>query len=362
MSDATGPLAPHVVLLHGRGATPPSAISYWYGANGLLTGVRTWWLAPYDDGGYPVDHYDLRRRVTGATGDWTSLGSTTDLTAYDRTVPGNGSYDYQVRAANRVGAGPWATASASLATAGVVVDGETTSGAPRALYLLSGDNEYPAAVAMTGPVTYDHEDPAVSPGGGELVYARSTKPGTGADGEYDLWLSSVGQTFGATPAVATQLTALPGAERDPAVSPDGATVAFTHVATDGSRSVWLVPSRGGGSPTLLLAGAANPAWTPDGAAVVVEDTSGGQLEEVPVAGGDPEPVAGTVGGTDPAVSRTGTIAFIDEFGNLDELTPGTRTPTGTSWVRRRTATRRTPRTVICSSPRPAARAGAASRT
>jgi hypothetical protein len=324
LATPDGPLAPHLVMLRGRGADVPKPV-WGLQAHGMLAGVRISWTKPTDDGGYPVDGYDVQRRPLGTTGSWTTLGTTQDVKLYDATADDTSSFDYRVRAVNKVGGSTWTTRSASLATTGVVVDAETGTDKPRALHLVSAVNGSPPAVPMSGTVTHDHADPAVSSGGSKLVYSRSTNAGLGEDGEYDLWLSTIANTFGPTQATPTRLTDMGGAELDAAVSPDASTVAFTHVDASGP-SVWVMPIAGG-PPVRLAVQAADPAWLPAGEALVVEDTTGGMLRVVPVDGGAPTVRDGTQGATDPVVSRDGALAFVDRDGNLAEIAEGASVPT-----------------------------------
>lgn len=326
MAEATAELAPHVVPLRGRGAVVPDAPLGLY-PHDMLAGVQVYWRAPYETGGYPVDRYEVQRRPADGTSRWAQSGTTTALNVYDAAVAEGEYFDYRVRAVNAVGPGPWITVQgASLATAGVVVEGETAGAGGRALYLVSAVNGWPPAVPMTAQPTHRHSDPVVSAGGTRLVYSRSTSAGPGDDGEIDLWRTSVPAMFGATPVAPTRLTDLAGSELDAAFSPDASRVAFTHVGSDGASSVWLVPTTGG-APVLLVGQAADPTWTPSGDAVVVEDPAGGPLRVVPVDGGGPVTWDGTQGGTDPAISRGGSLAFVDGDGNLAEIGPGELVPT-----------------------------------
>jgi dipeptidyl aminopeptidase/acylaminoacyl peptidase len=80
----------------------------------------------------------------------------------------------------------------------------------------------------------------------------------------DLWTVEVGST------TATRVTNDEANERDPTVSPDGATIAF-YSTRSGSQDIWLVGAAGGSAPRALTKGAMTeddtrfePAWSPDG--------------------------------------------------------------------------------------------------
>ena len=329
----TMPPAPTGLRTPGTGATVPAAptapTSYRF-----VVGDELVWQ-PGDDGGLPITSYDVGRRASGSTDDWSVIGTTNgpDPTFLVRS-PTDGM-EYAVRAVNEVGAGPWGPAGQPLPKLGVdnlVVSDRTDplyNGAPQRLVLLSGSDEADAPnLPSSLPTGYDYRTPAASPGATDVVYARSTVPGSSTDHEYDLYTSSVLDLFGDTTPTPTQLTSLPGTERDPAYSPDGTAVAFTHATNndfygplDVDASVWTVPASGG-TPVQLMADAAQPVWTPDGKDLIVVRTSGpGGLVEVPVDGAPPIDVANTAGALHPAIGPDGSLAYVSG-GDVVVLAPG----------------------------------------
>ncbi|MGZ4459095.1 MAG: choice-of-anchor D domain-containing protein [Nocardioidaceae bacterium] len=319
-SDASGPIAPVMVTLDGWGATPPTAPSG--SARGTIGAALGWWSPP-GDGGRPVLSYDVQRRPTGGA-TWTALTTVAagpNPSFVDRTI-GTNAYDYRVRAVNEVGPGPWVQIGLTGLTAGsraVVVSGSTSATGPRGLFQVDGDQGWAPYIPLTSDPQHDYRTPAVSPGGTRL--AVSVSSGDGSNGEYDLWSGTL-----ANPA-ARQLTSMPGAESDPAFSPDAAQIAFTHVAPDGSRSVWVVPALGGAA-RLVRAAAADPAWMPDGSHLVMEDRSASDqpLLSVDVTTGASAPLANTEAGSQPAVSRAGAVAYVDAAGRVLEIPAGQAQP------------------------------------
>ncbi len=120
---------------------------------------------------------------------------------------------------------------------------------------------------------------------------------------------------GALPEVLPrQVTTGPGPESDPAISPDGESVAF--VATiEGRTDLWIVDAAGG-RPLRLTEGpepAASPAWHPDGRTIFyvsgIEEAA--EIRKVPRFGGPPQTVVRNA--RDPAVSPDGrSLAFVRE--------------------------------------------------
>ena len=323
--DATGALAPVYVPLDGFGATVPDAP---YGFLSTTIGaVLPWTSEARYDGGLPITSYDLQRRIHGTTS-WSALGSTpagagaklsyVDQSAVDGTV-----YDYRARAVNEVGPGAWnvlgSTNGAETATRALVVSGSTGKSGPRGLFQLSRDSWHAPLIALTDDPAHDYRDPAAAPAGSRLAVSVST--GDGSDGEYDLWSGTLAQPK------TQRVTSMAGAERDASYSPDASQIAFTHVAADGARSVWTVPALGG-EPQKIRDAAAAPAWTADGTGLVMEDDSAqdAPLLTVDVATGNATAVPGTAGGSEPAVSRGGAIAYVDTYGRVLELAPGATTP------------------------------------
>ena len=110
------------------------------------------------------------------------------------------------------------------------------------------------------------------------------------------------------------LTSSPGAEVEPAVSPDGNLVAYVSDRS-GSPDLWLVDSRGG-NPMQLTADASaetSPAWFPDSSALAFESNRGGSsgIWKVATLGGSATLLVAD--GRSPAISPDGKrIAFTRE--------------------------------------------------
>ncbi len=124
----------------------------------------------------------------------------------------------------------------------------------------------------------------------------------------------LGRGSGLPDVLPRQVTSGAGCENDPAISPDGESVAF--LAESGGRAdLWIVDSSGG-RPLQLTDGpapASSPAWHPDGRSLVYAAGIEGDAEvrKVPRLGGPPQTLARNA--RDPAVSPDGrSIAFSRE--------------------------------------------------
>ena len=117
-----------------------------------------------------------------------------------------------------------------------------------------------------------------------------------------------------------QLTAAPGWEADPAISPDGSLVAYAAEQAN-NEDVWVLDTRGG-DPLRLTndpASDRNPVWFPDGSALAYTSNSGGGpgIWKVPRLGGAPALLLPDA--RDPAISPDGTrIAFARAGPHSDE--------------------------------------------
>lgn len=94
-----------------------------------------------------------------------------------------------------------------------------------------------------------------------------------------------------------KLTAPPAAahaDRFPAISPDGKTVAFVRFSSSGVGDLYLVPTASGDARRLTFdnTGTASPVWTPDGREILFLSERGGGygLWRVSATGGTPTPV------------------------------------------------------------------------
>ncbi len=175
-------------------------------------------------------------------------------------------------------------------------------------------------------------DAAVSPDGRRVAFASSR------DGIHELYVAD-----GAT-GRAVRLTRSRAADRRPAWSPDGQSIAWQSAPADGAAD--LLVMRADGTRKRLLVGGpgddVDPAWSPDGSRVAFSSNRSGrrQLWAVPARGGEPEQLAETPGrARAPAWSPEGRrIAFAHESGGrsgiwlLDVASGSTRPLTrGAGW-------------------------------
>lgn len=315
--DTAGTLAPVLVPLQGLAATPPGAVTG--SAHGTVGAVQLWWNGPSRTGGIAPGGFAVERSEDG--GEWVPLAplSPSSVSYLDRAASPARAATYRIRAVNTVGPGPWT----QLGPAGLRPVDHATVVAARAadghasIYQVADDEPAAPPVLLTRDTSYIEESPAVSPGGTRLVVSRSRDAGTPTETQLDLWSGTL-----AGPA-STQLTSMDGAELDAAFSPDARQVAFTNLTPAQVPSVWVV-SAGGGTPRLLRENASAPSWTPDGSQVVVEDDTSltAPLQTLDVASGAAAPVAGTDGATEPALSRTGDLAYSDGAARIVEITHG----------------------------------------
>ncbi|SDT48532.1 LpqB family beta-propeller domain-containing protein [Jiangella sp. DSM 45060] len=123
-------------------------------------------------------------------------------------------------------------------------------------------------LALTVPA-----EPALSPDGARVAYVLKGSDGEADENVSSLWLAEAG----AEPRRLTHGRA----DASPAWSPDGSRLAFLRAA-DGPPQLWLLPMSGGGEPVALTdlpKGAGAPVWSPDGARIAFAaavDTTGQQ--------------------------------------------------------------------------------------
>jgi Tol biopolymer transport system component len=106
--------------------------------------------------------------------------------------------------------------------------------------------------------------PALSPDGRSVAFVSNR------DGNYHIY---VGLVRGGN---LLQLTHDPYLESRPRWSPDGTTIAYARLNHSGIWDIWEIPSLGG-TPRRLILNAEDPAWSPDGRSLAYENTASGAL-------------------------------------------------------------------------------------
>jgi Tol biopolymer transport system component/predicted Ser/Thr protein kinase len=110
----------------------------------------------------------------------------------------------------------------------------------------------------------------------------------------------------------------PLGDTDPALSPDGKTIAFIGWTASRVGNIYLMPVDGG-RPRWLATNARSIAWMPDGRAIVFSSEQG-RLWRIPVTGGTPQAVTSSAEVVSaPAIARRGNrLAYVvsESNGNL----------------------------------------------
>jgi Tol biopolymer transport system component len=155
--------------------------------------------------------------------------------------------------------------------------------------------------------------PALSPDGRSVAFVSNR------DGHFNIY---VGLISGGR---LVQVTNDPNLKARPAWSPDGTTIAYARLNPSGIWDIWEVAALGGTARRLIL-NATEPAWSPDGHSLAYENTANGRLWISGVAGENAHQLTGPSGkswrATEPRFSPDGTqIAFISRangpYGELD---------------------------------------------
>jgi Tol biopolymer transport system component/serine/threonine protein kinase len=163
-------------------------------------------------------------------------------------------------------------------------------------------------------------DPAVAPDGSSVAFVSDRR------GRYELWLQPLRE--GRLDGPLRRLTDHRGSVAVPAFSPDGRWIAY-HQVFDGQRDVWIVPATGGVPQRFTdhPASDINPSFSPDGSTLAfVSDRNGVEnIWVAPVADGRPVGEAQQITAGDsvhwfPVWSPDGRrIAFVVQSGYQSEV-------------------------------------------
>jgi len=141
--------------------------------------------------------------------------------------------------------------------------------------------------------------PALSPDGRSVAFVSNR------DGHYNVYVGLVrgGQLL--------QITHDASMKSRPAWSPDGGTLAYAQMNDFGTMDIWEVAALGG-SPHKVILNATDPAWTPDGHSLAYVNMGDGTICISGVEGENPHLLVRTdpYAGTEPRISPDGTMVAV----------------------------------------------------
>jgi Tol biopolymer transport system component len=157
----------------------------------------------------------------------------------------------------------WSPDGATLVYMSGVAQGGDAGAGPDSRQLMIFDGMASRPITPLREGVYDYS-PAWSPDGSMLAFARTTQTGN----RYRSTLITRSLATGAERRlVAVDLGARLSSVGEPAWSPDGSMIAYTHSRLDSEyhfRPLIRVVSSAGGEPRTLIRDAQSPAWSPDG--------------------------------------------------------------------------------------------------
>jgi hypothetical protein len=139
-----------------------------------------------------------------------------------------------------------------------------------AIWIMDGSGGGQAQLTVGAPAGEIDSGPAWSPSGSELAFGRRD-----SSGNTGIWIVSVGT---GTQQQVTARTGDVGQDRFPSWSPDGSTIAFQRDTRGQASRLALVSSAGGAVQivdTGVASSNAHPAWSPDGTKIAI-DVNGGE--------------------------------------------------------------------------------------
>jgi len=126
--------------------------------------------------------------------------------------------------------------------------------------------------------------PALSPDGAYVAYSSQS-----FSGDNDLWVASVSS------GSLRRVTSGRDVERNPAWSPDGSTIAFDSQSPDGNIRIWTIPADSGEAHLLDTKdnqSNSHPHWSADGALIAYQTS--GWIGIIPAQGGEPVRLTGAL--------------------------------------------------------------------
>jgi Tol biopolymer transport system component len=292
----------------------------------VLWAGRTHVLVQGEDGylGYDVVHkatFELAsayRTFPSLSADGVAFGAVHGLSLARSTLSGSTRTLVTVSACGGKDTEPYGYLQALPDGTGAVYAGDCV--APHDLFAVAPDGTGLTRLTTT---PQDELDPALSPDGTRLAFARADSGGcVGCD--VQIWITAPDGSNGDAVTLPAHATSIRQDDR-PSFSPDGSKIVFARWnASQSDTTVLAEASSSGGSASTFKISGGNPAWGPSRIAF---DSASGDVETVSPDGSGATAVPGTKlddGGV-PAWSNDGRLAILRPVGRFSIYFPATKT-------------------------------------